>query len=269
MSVASELDQIAEKAGLGGTTPAPARPRAREPDGLGWGPEEGKAEPGIVKAHGAGEIRVSPDVLQVVLGAEAQGATLEEARQGAAAATQSFLAALRGQDIPGLQLETRQVSLYPVHARERNYEVSRLPKVVGYRACGSVSARIRRLPADKLAAVASVIVDTAAAHGANQIEGISFGVEHPEIPARDALRIAVEDARANAEVLAQASGTALGALHSLHADQDHHAGAYMLAAASAVGARSMGASTPIEAGEILVRRTVTGRWFFQGTGTDA
>lgn len=240
----------------------PAATRSGSADDLGYGPRGDCAEPNVITAHGSGERRVSPDIVTVALGVEAQATTLEEARSGAAEKTQAFLAAVRALGLAGLVLETARIGLYPVHATERSFRLTdSLPEVVGYRAHSSVLARLRGLAAEQLAAQASRIVDTATQAGANKVEGVQFGLEKPDVAAREALTIAVADARAKAEALARAAGTSVGALYSLNDSDEDRFGSGMAFQAAGMSARSMSASTPVEAGEIVVRRQVIGRWY--------
>jgi len=242
---------------------------------LGYGRDATPVE-STIQAHGSGKVVVPPDCVRIDLGVETQGATLEEARNGAAKATAAFLEAIKGLSLPKLDLKTHQVSLSPVYEPTRhNIEIvpfhgpRKPPRIVGYRACSSVSVRLVGLPAEELAAAASTIVDTAAKSGANDIGGVTFGLDQPEVAARQALRLAVADARADAEALAEASGVHLDTLHSLC---DHGGGGHgealsaAILPAAAFAPRSMSAKsaeTPIEAGDITVRRSVTARWTFR------
>jgi uncharacterized protein len=276
-NLARELGELAQKAGLGGVAGSSRSGDAPpgKPDDLGFmGDEDGgdKAEANVIRTHGSGSRNVDPDMASIALGVEVQDKTLEGARHGAADAAQAFLAAVQALAIRGLVLQTRRVSLSPVYSDEGSFRTTRTPTIVGYRAVGGVSATLRGMSSDQLATLASKIVDTAAHHGANRIDGIAFELEHPEVPAREALALAVKDARANAEAIAAAAGTSLGALHSICARPAHMGGfrslGFMPAVAQAMSSKG-GAETPIEAGEILVHRAVVGRWYFaSGDGGD-
>jgi len=236
---------------------------------LGYGQAE-RAEPGVVTAHGSGEARVSPDVAWVSLGVEVQEPKLETARHGAAMRAESILGALRGLGIAGLTLETSRIDFRPVYASDhadRGLSFRQgLPEVVGYAADSGVLARLRGAPAGELAKRASKVVDAAMGAGANRVDRVGFGLERPELAARAALALAVEDARANAEALARTGRVTLGQLHSLNEDEHGHFGGGI--EAMSVGSRgmsSMSTETPVEAGDIVVRRGVVARWRFGGS----
>jgi uncharacterized protein YggE len=252
--------EVPSPGSLGGAVGAPS---------VGYGRGEDKAVEDTIRATGHGEVVVPPDMMQVDLGVVAQGKTLEEVREKAASATKTFLDAVKALNVPGLVLKTRRVSIHPVHegrGRITPFLDEHMPKIIGYSGTSQVSATLKGLPADKLEETASIIVDTATKSGANDVGVVRFGLDRPEVAARQAMKLAVEDARANAEALAEGAGLRLAQLHSLmgiSGGEDFGESLY-------TGARARGAgimatpktATPIEAGDITVRRSVVGRWRF-------
>jgi uncharacterized protein YggE len=252
-------------------TPAPQATETRDAAGVvvGYGGDDDRVTPvaDVITAHGSSEVSVPPDCVSVSLGVDVDGATLEEARSKAAKATESYLAAVKALNIPNLVLKTHQVSLQPVHEHVPYVArvLARAPKILGYRATGRVVARLKNMPADDLSAAVARIIDTASKAGANSIGGIAFGLDKPEVAARQALAEAVADARGTAEVLAKAGGVSLAKLHSVRETMDRFGsfGVGAPGAAMAASARSMSVETPVEAGEIRVRKSVTCRWYFE------
>ena len=226
-------------------------------------------EAGVVTARGTGEVRVSPDVVTVNLGVEVQGETMERARAEAAEKTASLIAAVKAMKIPASNLRTSDVRVSPVYEHRRAFDLlgDKLPRVIGYRASGGLVMRVgRRDPdADDLAQVAARLVDAAVGAGANMVGGVHFGLEQPEVAAHAVLATAVQDARANVEAIAAASGVKVGAFHSVReAPRGIYDGDDLGAPTAAAAATSFspaGAPTPIEAGDVVVRRSVVARWF--------
>ncbi|MGH8482038.1 MAG: SIMPL domain-containing protein [Nevskiaceae bacterium] len=86
---------------------------------------------------------------------------------------------------------------------------------------------------------------------------MAFGSTKEDEHQRAALALAAQDARANADVLANAMGVKLGKLHSLTASASGGApppGVFMMRAAKA---ESMSADQTYEAGQIRFEATVT------------
>src|SRR5258708_7488825 len=75
------------------------------PGGLALLPGAAAADdtsPSLIVARGTGEVRVRPDSVHVDVGAEAQAATLEEARSQVGSTMKHVLDALRGLGVPAL-----------------------------------------------------------------------------------------------------------------------------------------------------------------------
>ncbi len=117
--------------------------------------------------------------------------------------------------------------------------------VQGYAAQNSVSATIAEL------AQAGAVIDAAVAAGANQVYGPSLARGDQAELYRRALRAALDDARADAQVLAAAANVSLGRVTAVV-----EGGAPQPLAYAADQARAA-ESTPVEPGTQQVTATVT------------
>jgi uncharacterized protein len=108
----------------------------------------------------------------------------------------------------------------------------------------SVAATLRKL--DR----AGAVIDAAVGAGANQVNGPSLDASDRDRLYRDALKGAVGDARAKAQVLAAASGRTLGRAQNV-IESSYSAPVTMTKAADAAP------STPIEPGTQDIQATVT------------
>lgn len=156
-----------------------------------------------ISVTGVGQVDVSPDEATINFGVETSAPTSEEAARLNAEQMQRVVAALVAAGIPRDEIETRNFSVYPEYVSDDRGEN---PRVRGYRVTNQVSVETRRL--DDVGA----LIDAGLAAGANRIDGISFGLSDPQAAEADALREAVQRARASAETLAQALGVPLGEL---------------------------------------------------------
>ena len=107
--------------------------------------------------------------------------------------------ALRDAGVAEADVQTSELSLAPRYGERGDPE---LP--VGYVASNVVTARVRDL--DALGAV----IGAATGAGANRIDGLSFALSDPGPAREQARRLAVADAVAAAETLADAAGRGLG-----------------------------------------------------------
>ena len=153
----------------------------------------------MLSVVGVGRTSQRPDRAQVSVGVVAEAPTAGAAMELLNRSMENVLSAVKKLELPGQLVTTAGLSLSPQYdysARRDNQP----PRIVGYIAQNTVSVRV-----DDPEAVGQVI-DRATAAGANQVQGVSFQLRDPEAAQREALRAAVGQARAKAEVVAQAMG---------------------------------------------------------------
>lgn len=152
-----------------------------------------------------GEASRSPDFATVSAGVVTQATAADVAMRNNATRMNAVLAALKAAGIAERHIQTSRVALQPQY----RYEQNKAPTILGYQASNSVSIRI-----DDLTRLGHVL-DALIAQGANQINGPSFGIEHPEAAYADARRIAVRNALAQAQTYADALGVKLRKIVSI------------------------------------------------------
>jgi uncharacterized protein YggE len=97
------------------------------------------------------------------------------------------------------------------------------------------------------------VIDTAIRAGANRVNSLTFGLKDDRQARNDALRIAAQNARAKAEVLAAGANVRLGGVLSV---QEGYA-VTPIAYGDARTTLGAAAATPVEPGSVDVRATVT------------
>lgn len=162
--------------------------------------------PATVSVSGQGRVLVTPDTASVIVGVDIIGETLANAQSEATTQMTAIIDALKA---AGVAEDDIQTSNYSVNIL-RNYDERGAPgPVTGYQVSHQVSVTVRDV--DQLGS----LLDTVVSQGANAIYGISFFVEDPTEAAQEARRMAVENARAKAQELADAAGLELGRVVSI------------------------------------------------------
>ena len=154
-----------------------------------------------VRVNGQGEVRAEPDFVTIRTGVEVHAASVAEARAGAAEAADAVIAALLASGVEEQDIQTVRFSIDGVYEYRENTRV-----LVGYAVSNAVSVTLRDI------ARAGELIDAVAAAGGDAVrfEGIFFGHEDATALVQAAREIAVADARAKAEELAEHTGVTLG-----------------------------------------------------------
>jgi uncharacterized protein YggE len=149
-----------------------------------------------VVTTGVGRVEVTPDQATVTIGATLQRPSAGEAWTETSRLVTQMLARMQQLGVRKEQIRTSTIQLTPIYATPSGWQ----PHINGYQ--GSYTAT---LTLDDFSLVGRVI-DASVEAGANNLWGISFGLRDPSKVRKDALTLAVRDAREKAEVIAQAAG---------------------------------------------------------------
>ena len=202
-----------------------------------------------IHVNGSGSVTGEPDIATLYLGVSVEKETVEEAREEAASAMTAVIDSLKANDIAENDIQTENFSIYPQYDYMDEGRVLR-----GYRVNNTVRTKVRDLE------TLSDIIDDATGAGGDivVVNSIQFMIEDPTPLQAQARALAVKNAEAKAQTLAEASGVTLGKPITI-TETSHAAGppiAYAVEAEFAAddGGRS---STPIQAGELTVTINVT------------
>ena len=201
--------------------------------------------------QGTGEVRVKPDIARLNMGVQTQDKDVQRASSDNATRTQSLIAALRGAGVAERDIQTAGFSISPQYdyrPRPADANGPQQPILTGYIVSNEVRVVVRRVEN------AGRVLDAGIRAGANTAGGISFDL-NDALPVRDeALRRAVADAYRKAAILSTAAGTGTIRVVALVEGSAEAPPRPMFSMARAAGAE---ASTPIQAGEIVVSANVT------------
>lgn len=195
----------------------------------------------------SGEIRVAPDMATISTGVQTEAATAQEAMALNRQRMNQVIAALRAQGIEERHIQTSGLNLNAVY----DYPANEQPRLRGYQASNQVTVMVHDL------ARLGQAVDAVVSAGANQINGISFGLRDPRAAEDQARRAAVQALQAKAQLYADATGMRLVGLRTLS-----EGGGYSPPPPMPVyrmeAAMDAGGGTPVQGGEVVVRIDITG-----------
>ncbi|HEX8066103.1 MAG TPA: SIMPL domain-containing protein [Thermoleophilaceae bacterium] len=212
---------------------------------------QSSAEPRSIVVVGTAVAQAPNDTAALDFRVEARSRTASGALANNAVRLQRVIDAIVGLGVARADVQTSNVSLrrYVRRVGKRRRKVTR-----GYLAVNAVSVTVRRID------TAGAVVDAAVRAGATGVSGVDFSTSKRDELYRQALADAYSDARSKAERLAQQSGVALGAPHTivegfeeLGFDDEGRSQAGFSAPEGTV-------TTPIEPGTATIEATVTVRF---------
>ena len=195
-----------------------------------------------------GEVRVAPDMATITTGVQTEARTAQEAMAQNRAQMTQVIAALRRSGIEERHIQTSGLNLNAVY----DYPQNQQPILRGYQASNQVTVQVHDL--DNLGQA----VDAVVAAGANQINGISFGLADPSAAEDAARREAVRTLQQRAQLYAEATGMRIVGLRSLNEGGGYVAPPPMPMYRAEMAMAQDGGSTPVQGGELVVRIDITG-----------
>ena len=160
---------------------------------------------------GNGTISVAPDLAMLDFGVETRAANVSEANSQASIAMDAVIEALKARGVKDEDIQTSRFSIYPRYdyiEEEKDGVRSSREVLVGYRVRNSGTVKLRDLDS-----VGEVIDEVVTAGGDNvRISDISFTLEDPKPKMAELREMAVADAQAKAEHLAELSDVSVGRL---------------------------------------------------------
>jgi uncharacterized protein len=200
-------------------------------------PASSAAPPRTITVNGTGIVETTPTTADFTFGVAANGTTATAALSANAGRMTKVIAAIKRQGIATGDIQTAQISLAPNENQAGD-------KILNYTATNSVAVHVRGL------AKAGPVVDAAVQAGANQVDGPSLAASDQLVLSRNALKAAIADARARAQVIAAAAGVRLGPVQSV-SEQNTTTPLPLGAEAN------KSASTPVSAGTVSIESDVT------------
>lgn len=150
---------------------------------------------GTLVTNGHAEIAAAPDTATVVIGVSSLSNTAAEAQAGTARSMEAVYQALIKLGIPDKALQTRNFRVGVEYDYDKGRQTLR-----GYRVTHDLYVKVEDV------ATLGDVLDAAVNAGATQVREVQFGMTDATNLLRQALQLAVQDAREKAEALATGAG---------------------------------------------------------------
>jgi uncharacterized protein YggE len=197
----------------------------------------------VLTVTGEGSVAAAPDMATISVGVISRGEAAAEALSANNAQVAALLDLLAAAGIEARDIQTSGLNLGPIYAASGPNGGDQV--VSGYQVSNMVTVRVRDL--DGLGALLDRIVGA----GANQLNGIGFGLADPG-PIEDRAREkAVAEALRKAGLLAEAAGMKLGGIRSVTEGGSYGGGPQPMFARDAM------AAVPVAQGEVSVTASVS------------
>jgi uncharacterized protein YggE len=158
------------------------------------------------------------------------------------------MSALQKAGIAAKDIQTSGLNLNAQYQYEQNLP----PRLTGYQASNQVTVTVHDL------ARLGAAVDATVTAGANQVNGISFGLDDPTAAENAARERAVKALQAKADLYARATGYRVGRLVSLSEGGGYSVPPPMPMMMNQMKREAMAADTSVSPGELKVRIEVRG-----------
>lgn len=154
---------------------------------------EDKTAARTINVNGDGEVSVTPDIAYVTLGVTTEKSSVDEAQKSNSSTMNSVIAAIKKAGVASEDIKTSNYSISPKYSYDNKTGKS---TIVGYTVTSTLNATVR-----KINSVGSII-DTAISNGANNSNGVTFGVSDYGKYYNMALTNAISNAKAKAQIAA-------------------------------------------------------------------
>ena len=198
-----------------------------------------------LNVNGIGQINLTPDIAYIYIGIHTEAATATEAVATNKTQTNAVIDAIQKTKVADKDIRTTNFSIYP----SQQYAPDGTPTgKTTYMVDNSVYVTVRNL--DSLGG----LLDDAVNAGANTINSITFDLADKTQAVKEARAKAVEDARTQAQEIADASGVSLGNIQTISFYDSSPMQTPMYSGKG--GGLVADAAVPIQPGELTISVTV-------------
>lgn len=205
----------------------------------------GGSEGPVIVTTGEGVVKLAPDRAWVSIAAEARAKSPREAQRANADAMTAVMSRLKALGLSGDAIRTSGYDLQPEYDYVSGRQVLR-----DYVARNTVEVRLDDL------ARAGEVLDAAVSSGATSVSGIRFDLKKRGDAEREALRLAVADARARADSAASGAGLHVERVIRIEEQRAIVPEPRPLPMVRTMAMQADAATTPVTPGEIEVRASV-------------
>ena len=161
-----------------------------------------------ITVQGVGSVMVKSDRAGICLGVRETDKELMAAQNRVNEKIAAIIEALKAMDVPEEAISTNGIGIYPNYNYDENETIS------GYTASNTLYVTVADVTNT------GAYIDAAFAAGANSLDYVEFSAVETEEAAARALQLAVDSAKAKAQVLADAAGLKLGEILEIRDNAD-------------------------------------------------
>ncbi len=201
-------------------------------------------EPKSITVSAQGKVTAKPDVAYVTVGVTTQGKDMQLAQDKNAQIMNAMAEALKNAGLVDDDIKTVQYNAYPIYDYTDGTN-----KIVNYEVNNQIELTIKDINR------VGEYIDIAVNNGANTTNSISFGILDQQAIYNDALKLAVEAAKAKADVLAAAGGVKITG--TLQMAENSIGGVVTREYEKAMMDEAASGATPISSGNLDIEANVT------------
>jgi uncharacterized protein YggE len=199
----------------------------------------------IMEVTGIGTVKLEPDIVTINIGVQSRSADAGEALKENTQKAQEIIDTLLEMGVESKDIQTRNFNIY--QQQENRFPEEETQTTPTYVVENTVAIIVREI--DALGAILTKVVDG----GANTINSIRFDLEDREAAMAEARKLAIEDAKDQAEAIAETAGVNLGPIQSIAVQSSS---AIVPRAAYAMEDAVGGGNVPISGGTMRIEVSV-------------
>jgi uncharacterized protein YggE len=157
-----------------------------------------------IEVTGTGETQVSADTAVISLGVSSRDKDVLKAQQKVNEVIAAIRQRLTDKGVPEEHINTDYMNIFAIYDYSGDMET-----VTAYNASSTLAVKVTKMED------VGMLIDEAFAAGANTLNGISFSASDTEQAKAESLKAAVAEARAKAEVLAEAAGMKITGIQTI------------------------------------------------------
>lgn len=163
--------------------------------------------PRTLSVSGSGDAFLAPDIAYIYIGVHTESPTAADAVTDNTAQTEKLMQAIRDFGIDAKDIRTTNFSIWPMDRFDPGTGMPSGEKT--YAVDNTVYVTVRNLE------TLGDLLDTAVQAGANTVNSIQFDVAEKDGALKEARAAALEDAKSQAQALAEAAGLSLGEIRTI------------------------------------------------------
>ncbi len=204
-----------------------------------------------ISVDGQGKVTLKPNIAIANIGVDITTVSLTDATAQSNSKMTAVIDKLKSLGIDEKDIQTTNYNLYPITQQPQKPDGSGTPGIAGYRVSNQVRVTVRKT------ADLGKVLDAAVGAGANNIYGVTFGVDDLTPYQQQARAAAIKDAQDKASQLAKTANIQLGPVIAIsEGSQSPSPVRFAATAFSAAGASDV----PVQTGEMQVTVDVTVRF---------